>query len=123
MRGKGLHFGRWRLIRSDAETDDDEDEEGEGEKKEREDKTKSTAKSKVKGKGKGHQRARVLITDLVEPGMDEPKYEFEMDIALRETSRGRWNKLDLSRYSTINLRTGEVLHLSLRHQKPFYFSK
>lgn len=37
--------------------------------------------------------------------------------------RSRWNKLDMSSYSSINLATGESLALSLKHQKPFYFSK
>lgn len=63
----------------------------------------------------------MLVTDLLEPGT--AKYEFEMELALRETGRGRWNKLDLVNYSSINLATGESLGLSLRHQKPFYFSK
>lgn len=90
LRAKGLHFGRWRLIR--AEDD------------------------------KGRKRPRVLVTDLVEPGSDA-KYEFEMELGLRETGRGRWNKLDILSYSSINLATGESLGLSLKHQKPFYFSK
>lgn len=105
LRGKGLHFGRWRLVRSDDPSNDDE------------------------GQAQGHaapgrrKRARIVISELLEPGVDNPKYEFEMDLALRETGRGRWNKLDLSTYSSINLATGETLGLSLRHQKPFYFSK
>ncbi|BEI86619.1 hypothetical protein CcaverHIS002_0609060 [Cutaneotrichosporon cavernicola] len=90
LRAKGLHFGRWRLVR-------DEDE-------------------------RGRKRARVIITDLVEPGPGA-KYEFEMELMLRETGRGRWNKLDLVSYSSINLATGEALGLTLKHQKPFYFSK
>lgn len=35
----------------------------------------------------------------------------------------RWNKLDILNYQSINLATGESLGLSLKHQKPFYFSK
>lgn len=35
----------------------------------------------------------------------------------------RWNKLDLMHYNSINLLTGETLELSLKNQKPFYFSK
>ena len=65
---------------------------------------------------------RVLISDLVEPGI-QPKYSFEMELQLRTTTRGRWNKLDMESYSSINLSTDEHLGLSLKHQKPFYFSK
>lgn len=90
LRAKGLHFGRWRLVRAEDE--------------------------------RGRKRPRVLVTDLVEPG-GGAKYEFEMELTLRETGRGRWNKLDLVSYSSINLATGEALGLSLKHQKPFYFSK
>lgn len=90
LRAKGLHFGRWRLERSEDE--------------------------------RGRKRPRVVVSDLVEPGVNA-KYEFEMELALRETGRGRWNKLDLASYSSINLATGETLGLSLKHQKPFYFSK
>ena len=35
-------------------------------------------------------RARVVITDLLEPGAVVPKYEFEMELNLRETGRGRF---------------------------------
>lgn len=90
LRAKGLHFGRWRLVRAEDE--------------------------------RGRKRPRVLVTDLVEPG-GSAKYEFEMELTLRETGRGRWNKLDLASYSSINLATGEALGLTLKHQKPFYFSK
>ena len=46
-----------------------------------------------------------------------------MELSLRETGRGRWNKLDILDYRSINLATEESLSLSLKHQKPFYFSK
>lgn len=71
---------------------------------------------------KGKKRTRVLISQLFEPG-GSGRYEFAMELSLRETNRGRWNKLDLNQYSSIQLDTGEVLGLSLKHQKPFYFSK
>jgi F-box protein 9 len=69
------------------------------------------------------EKGKVFITDLLEPGIKTPKYEFEMELNLKETQRGKWNKLDIHRYSSINLADGEVLGLSLKHQKPFYFSK
>jgi len=60
---------------------------------------------------------------MLEPGQSVPKYEFEMDLDLKTATRGRWNKLEMRDYSSVNLGTGEVLGLSLKHQKPFYFSK
>lgn len=69
------------------------------------------------------QREQILISDLREPGVDRHKYSFEMELGLRTTGRGRWNKLDMTSYSSINLANEEHLALSLKHQKPFYFSK
>ncbi|TYJ54452.1 hypothetical protein B9479_004868 [Cryptococcus floricola] len=105
LRGKGLHFGRWRLLRSDASLDPEND--------------------PIWVPSEPHERkpARILVSGLLEPGIKEAKYEFEMELALRETSRGRWNKLDLLEYRSVNLGTDETLGLGLRNQKPFYFSK
>ncbi|AAW45422.1 hypothetical protein CNBH0900 [Cryptococcus deneoformans B-3501A] len=105
LRGKGLHFGRWRLIRSDAIHNPEIDSEW------------------VPSKSGEKRPARIIISDLLEPGVEKPKYEFEMELALRQTSRGRWNKLDILEYRSINLTTGETLALSLKNQKPFFFSK
>nr|XP_019046593.1 hypothetical protein I302_05343 [Kwoniella bestiolae CBS 10118]OCF25523.1 hypothetical protein I302_05343 [Kwoniella bestiolae CBS 10118] len=102
IRGKGLHFGRWRLIRSDS------------------DEPTTTTQTTTKD---GKRFARVVVSDLLEPGNENPKYEFEMELILKSTGRGRWNKLEILEYRSINLRTGEVLALALKHQKPFYFSK
>lgn len=71
LRGKGLHFGRWRLIRSDAKHNPGIDPEW------------------VPSKSGEKRPARIIISDLLEPGVEEPKYEFEMELALRQTSRGR----------------------------------
>lgn len=59
---------------------------------------------------------RIIISELLEPGNPAPKYEFEMELSLRETGRGRWNKLDITSYQSVNLATGEVLGLALKHQ-------
>lgn len=124
LRGKGLHFGRWRLIRPDAIHNPKIDPEW------------------VPSKSGEKRPARIIVSDLLEPGVEDPKYEFEMELALRQTSRGRWvvvliaitattnafgcirwNKLDILEYRSINLTTGETLALSLKNQKPFFFSK
>ncbi|ORX35641.1 hypothetical protein BD324DRAFT_630936 [Kockovaella imperatae] len=98
LRGKGLHFGQWRLVRSDSQTDREALKPGE------------------------KAQPKVLINSLLEPSA-APKYEFEMELVLRETARGRWNKLDMQSYRSINLSNGEILGLVLKHQRPFYFSK
>nr|XP_019011236.1 uncharacterized protein I206_04548 [Kwoniella pini CBS 10737]OCF50017.1 hypothetical protein I206_04548 [Kwoniella pini CBS 10737] len=107
IRGKGLHFGRWRLLRSDSSEFDENPN------------IVKLPKEEIGGK----RSARVIITDLLEPGNASPKYEFEMELLLKSTGRGRWNKLEILEYRSINLLTGEVLALALKHQKPFYFSK
>lgn len=42
-----------------------------------------------KPKAKSKPMARIMIMDLLEPGLDSPKYEFEMELGLRETARGK----------------------------------
>jgi F-box protein 9 len=70
LRGKGLHFGRWRLDRGEEGQEAD-----------------LPVVTEKKGKGKG--RGRIVISDLMEPGV-QPKYEFEMELSLRQTGRGRY---------------------------------
>lgn len=54
------------------------------------DKTDETDKTGKNEKTDKHKRrAKVVITDLLEPGAVQPKYEFEMELELRETGRGR----------------------------------
>lgn len=46
-----------------------------------------TLQGKLKSRD-GKKRPRIVVTDLAEPGR-EPKYEFEMELVLKETQRGR----------------------------------
>ncbi|WVQ99664.1 hypothetical protein IAU59_006803 [Kwoniella sp. CBS 9459] len=125
IRGKGLHFGRWKLIRTDSplhpsNTNTNNTTEASAMKNGANGNTNANANANA---DRTKKNARILITDLLEPGIEGPKYEFEMELALRSTGRGRWNKLEIIEYRSINLLTGEVLALALKHQKPFYFSK
>jgi hypothetical protein len=53
-------------------------------------KTEKTEKTeRTGGTDKNKRRAKIAITDLLEPGAVQPKYEFEMELELRETGRGR----------------------------------
>ncbi|CED82771.1 F-box protein FBX9 [Phaffia rhodozyma] len=103
LRMKGLHHGNWSLTSFEP----------------------SHHKNQVHLPG----APRVVLTGLVDPGLMEGrmkkgnKYEFEMDLGLRCTQLGRWNKLDLHTYFSNNLLTGEVIPIGMAVQKPFYFSK
>ncbi|WVN87671.1 uncharacterized protein L203_102857 [Cryptococcus depauperatus CBS 7841] len=105
FRGKGLHFGRWRLIRSD-------------------DPNNNEADSETRAYTNGAKcTAKVIVSGLLEPGVENSKYEFEMELSLGQSTRGKWNKLTILEYRSINLATRETLALSLKHQKPYHFSK
>lgn len=129
LRAKGLHIGRWRLVRMDEDEDEPETVAPSSPTKATTNgraspvKLTSPTKTTHNQPQKKRKHPKVVITELLEPGENTPKYEFEMELTLKETQRGRWNKLDLDHYASINLATGEALGLSLKHQKPFYFSK
>ncbi|TFK53425.1 hypothetical protein OE88DRAFT_1655559, partial [Heliocybe sulcata] len=72
----------------------------------------------------------VYITDLIDPSSLDPgasysskRYAFQMTLSLRSRPLGRWNKLDMAAYETVNLETGETELLPLKHDRPFWFSK
>ncbi|EPQ56317.1 hypothetical protein GLOTRDRAFT_74909 [Gloeophyllum trabeum ATCC 11539] len=72
----------------------------------------------------------VYITDLIDPASLElnasarsKRYAFQMTLALRSRPLGRWNKLDIAAYETVNIETGETDLLPLKHERPFWFSK
>ncbi|KAF8845125.1 hypothetical protein BDN67DRAFT_962058 [Paxillus ammoniavirescens] len=51
------------------------------------------------------------------------RYHFQMTLSLRSKPLGRWNKLDLVSYESVNVEDGEVVPLPLKHERPFWFSK
>ncbi|KAF8141518.1 hypothetical protein EV363DRAFT_1391970 [Boletus edulis] len=59
----------------------------------------------------------VLISNL------PTRYHFQMTLTLRSKPLGRWNKLDLVSYESVNIEDGEVMPLPLKHERPFWFSK
>ncbi len=63
----------------------------------------------------------MVVEDLRDKSMH--KYAFRMVFGLRSTTRGRWNKLDLLEYFSVNLTNGEVLPLPQKHSRPFHFSR
>ncbi|KAJ7782058.1 hypothetical protein DFH07DRAFT_792437 [Mycena maculata] len=58
-------------------------------------------------------------------GNNEPfaRYSFSMILSLRSRPLGRWNKLDLTAYNSVDLENNNTTPLGLRHERPFWFSK
>ncbi len=94
LKAKGFSKGRWELFEQGLEDDEDE------------------------GRPSG---PKVVVEDLRDKSMQ--KYAFRMVFGLRSTTRGRWNKLDLLEYHSVNLTNGEVLPLPQKHSRPFHFSR
>ncbi|KAJ7195729.1 hypothetical protein C8J57DRAFT_1107157 [Mycena rebaudengoi] len=59
------------------------------------------------------------------PVRHEPfaRYAFKMELVLRSRPLGRWNKLEMAAYDSIDLETGNISSLGLKHERPFWFSK
>ncbi|GLB41944.1 putative F-Box protein [Lyophyllum shimeji] len=57
-----------------------------------------------------------------EPG-DGARYTFGMTLSLASRPLGRWNKLHIEAYNSVNLETGDINPVALKHERPFWFSK
>ncbi|KAJ7116071.1 hypothetical protein C8R44DRAFT_675645 [Mycena epipterygia] len=69
---------------------------------------------------------RFPIPPISTPGNREPfaRYSFSMILTLRSRPVvGRWNKLELTTYNSVDLENGNTMPLGLRHERPFWFSK
>ncbi|KAJ7759232.1 hypothetical protein B0H16DRAFT_632859 [Mycena metata] len=68
---------------------------------------------------------RFPIPPIATPGNHEPfaRYSFSMTLTLLSRPLGRWNKLDLTAYDSVDLETGNTTPLGLRHERPFWFSR
>lgn len=51
------------------------------------------------------------------------RYVFQMTLNLQSRPLGKWNKLEFSGYDSIDLGSGETIPLSLKHERPYHFSK
>jgi len=81
--------------------------------------------TKLKGYYKGTWRldgTTVEIRDLADLGGGFG-YGFEMVLSLKSKPLGRWNRLTIEEYSSVNLSTGDTATLGLKHERPFWFSK
>ncbi|KAJ7255522.1 hypothetical protein B0H12DRAFT_1233120 [Mycena haematopus] len=68
---------------------------------------------------------RFPIPPISTPGNDAPfaRYSFSMILSLRSRPLGRWNKLELTEYNSVDLENGNTTPLGLRHERPFWFSR
>lgn len=64
--------------------------------------------------------ATIVMEDLHDPTL--PGYTFQMTLHMR-SSPGRWHRLDVVEYASLNLHTGEVLPIPHKHARPFLFSR
>ncbi|KAF9477585.1 hypothetical protein BDN70DRAFT_810414 [Pholiota conissans] len=51
------------------------------------------------------------------------RYVFTMTLDLRSRPLGRWNRMDIQSYNSVNLDSGDVDPVALKHERPFWFSK
>ncbi|KAF5387382.1 hypothetical protein D9757_005728 [Collybiopsis confluens] len=51
------------------------------------------------------------------------RYIFTMNLTLLSRPLGRWNKMDIVSYDSVNLETGDASPVALKHERPFWFSK
>ncbi|KAJ7916231.1 hypothetical protein B0H13DRAFT_2323506 [Mycena leptocephala] len=68
---------------------------------------------------------RYPIPPITTPGNEEPfaRYSFNMVLSLRSRPLGRWNKLELTSYDSVNLENGTTSPLGLRNERGFWFSR
>ena len=51
------------------------------------------------------------------------RHAFQMTLELRSRPLGRWNRLNFLAYNSVNLETGDVSPVQLKHDRGFHFSK
>jgi F-box protein 9 len=56
-------------------------------------------------------------------GPPQARYIFDMTLEIKSRPLGRWNKLEMLTYDSIQLETGDVSPFPLKNERPFWFSK
>ncbi|KAF9006124.1 hypothetical protein BDQ17DRAFT_1303663 [Cyathus striatus] len=51
------------------------------------------------------------------------RYVFAMSLNLRSRPVGRWNRMDMQTYDSVNVETGDTVPVALKHDRPYWFSK
>jgi len=57
------------------------------------------------------------------PSGEQAKYVFEMALDLQTRPLGRWNKMVIHSYHSVNTVSEIVTPVALKHERPFWFSK
>lgn len=65
----------------------------------------------------------ILLSNLREASDAAGRYIFRMTLSLGARPAGRWNKLEMKAYDSIQLRSGDVVPVVTKNERPFWFSK
>jgi len=60
---------------------------------------------------------------VVDADTASSRYTFQMTLTLRSRPLGRWNRLDLVAYESVEIASGEAVPVALKHKRPFWFSR
>jgi len=100
LRMKGLFLGQWKLVGSTVQLSDLYD-----------------------ASGRFQLPAPTDTGSLDPPSGEQAKYFFEMTLDLQTRPVGRWNKMIIHSYDSVNTGSGIVTPVALKHERPFWFSK
>lgn len=75
------------------------------------------ADDEILGRPKG---AKIVIDDLNDKTLS--RYNFRLIFKLDGRNRGKWDRMEMLEYESINLVSGEICPLPMNHKKPFHFS-
>lgn len=51
------------------------------------------------------------------------RYTFAMSLNLISRPLGRWNKMEITGYDSVKVETGDAEPITLKNERPFWFSK
>ncbi|PBK99706.1 hypothetical protein ARMGADRAFT_985571 [Armillaria gallica] len=63
------------------------------------------------------------VSDIILANSDSIRYIFSMTLSLRSRPIGRWNKLDIIAFNSVNVETGDASPVVMKHERSFWFSK
>lgn len=63
------------------------------------------------------------VSDIILANSDSIRYIFSMTLSLRSRPIGRWNKLDIITFDSVNVETGDASPVVMKHERSFWFSK
>jgi len=97
---KGLFLGQWKLVGTTVQLSDLYD-----------------------ASGRFQMPEHTDSGSLDPPMGEQAKYVFEMTLDLQTRPVGRWNKMVIHSYDSVNTGSGIVTPIALKHERPFWFSK